>query len=95
MPTNVESKIFVIIILICITLLLIGLIKKRFDLLVNFGLRIMAGLLGIYILNTVIQGFGIDLSVGMNAITTLVIGVLGIPGFVLLYGLAFYFLMTI
>lgn len=94
MPTsNIESKIFIVIIIICIALLLIGFIKQKFDLIINFGLRIMAGLLAIYILNTIIKSFGFNFYVGMNAITALVIGTLGIPGFFLLYGIAFYFVM--
>ncbi len=86
-----ESQIFVIIIVICVGLLLFGLIKHRFDLLVNFGFRIFGGLLGIYLLNSFLHSFDLSLGVGTNPITTLVIGLLGLPGFVLIYGVAAYF----
>ncbi len=86
-----ESQIFVVIIIICIALILFGLIKHRFDLLVNFGLRIFAGLLGIYLLNSLLLNFGLTLGVGTNGLTALVIGLLGFPGFLLVYGIAAYF----
>lgn len=92
MEQSLESKIFVAIIIISAILLIISIVKQRFDLLVNFALRIVAGLLAIYISNTLLQGFGLDLTVGLNALTALVVGVLGLPGFTLLYGLAFFFM---
>jgi uncharacterized membrane protein YeaQ/YmgE (transglycosylase-associated protein family) len=41
------------------------------------------GVIGILLFNFVLAGFG--LSVGVNAITALTVGILGAPGFVLLY----------
>lgn len=89
-----ESQIFVVIIIICIALIVFGLIKHRFDLLVNFGLRIFSGLLGIYLLNSLLLSFHITLGVGMNGLTALAIGILGIPGFLLVYGVAALFYFT-
>lgn len=86
-----ESKIFIVIIVICVGLIVVGLIKHRFDLLVNFGLRIFAGLLGIYLLNTILLNFNLALGVGTNGTNALIIGLLGIPGFLLVYGTATYF----
>jgi inhibitor of the pro-sigma K processing machinery len=86
-----ESQIFVVIIVICLGLLFYGLIKHRFDLLVNFGLRVFAGLLGIYLLNTILESFALSLGVGMNGVTALSVGLLGVPGFLLVYGIAMYF----
>lgn len=86
-----ESKIFVAIILICVGLILFGLIKHRFDLFVNFGLRIFAGLLGIYLINSLLQNFGVVFDVGTNCLNALIIGLLGFPGFLLVYGIAAYF----
>ncbi len=86
-----ESKIFVVIIIICLILLAIGLIKRRMDLLVNFGLRVFAGLVGIYIVNMILDGLGLALGVGTNGLTALTIGSLGIPGFLLVYGVALYY----
>ncbi|WP_313133977.1 pro-sigmaK processing inhibitor BofA family protein [Anaerocolumna sp.] len=86
-----ESKIFIVIIIICLVLLAIGLIKRRMDLLVNFGLRVFAGLVGIYIVNMLLDGLGLSLGVGTNGLTALTIGGLGIPGFLLVYGVAIYY----
>lgn len=91
MNSNIESKVFIIIIIVSVVLLLISFIKQRFDLIVNFALRIVAGLLGIYILNIVLQSFSIDMAVGLNALTALTVGLLGLPGFLLLYALSAYF----
>lgn len=94
MQGNVESKIFMLIIVICVILLIVSIIKQRFEWIVNVGLRAVAGLLAIYILNNKLQNFSIDVAVGMNAFSALTIGTLGLPGFVLLYGLAFYFFLV-
>ncbi len=89
-----ESQIFVVIIIICIALIVFGLIKHRFDLLVNFGLRIFSGMLGIYLINSFLYSFGLSLSVGTNGFTALAIGLLGLPGFLLVYGVAAFFYFT-
>lgn len=94
MNLNVESKIFIIIIIVSLVLLLISFIKQRFDLIVNFALRIAAGLLAIYIINIVLQSFSIDVAVGLNALTALTVGLLGLPGFLLLYALSVYFFIV-
>lgn len=94
MQGNVESKIFMLIIVICVILLIVSIIKQRFEWIVNVGLRAVAGLLAIYILNNILQNFSVDVAVGMNAFSALTIGTLGLPGFVLLYGLAFYFFLV-
>ena len=91
MPVDMESRIFIIIIIISVVLFIISLIKKKFDLIVNFGLRVLVGLLTIYILNTLLAGFHVGLAVGMNIFTTFITGILGLPGVIMLYGLAFYF----
>jgi len=43
----------------------------------------VAGILGV---NALLSGIGLAAGVGVNAVTTLVIGLLGVPGFLLLYG---------
>ncbi len=79
---------------VCVILLLIGFLKSRFDLIVNFILRICLGLLGIYLLNTILASSQINLGVGVNSLNALVVGVLGLPGFLLVYGAAAYFHFT-
>ncbi len=86
-----EGKIIVVILGICVVMLVIGLIKKRYDLLVNFGLRLAMGILGIYLLNSFLANFGLSMEVGANGYNALIVGLLGLPGFLLIYGLAAYF----
>ncbi len=89
-----ESQIFVVLIVICIALIAFGLIKHRVVLLVNFSLRIFSGLLGIYLLNNLLLSFGLTIGVGTNGLTALIIGLLGLPGFLLVYGIAAFFYFT-
>ncbi|MDF2871632.1 MAG: putative rane protein [Anaerocolumna sp.] len=82
------------ILLVCAFLLIVGFLKQRFDLIVNFILRICVGLLGIYLLNTILASSNISLGVGTNSLNALVVGVLGLPGFLMVYGVAAYFHFT-
>lgn len=93
MNSNIESKVLIIIVIVSVVLLLISFVKQRFDLIVNFTLRIVAGLLAIYIINLVLQSLSIDMTVGLNVLTALTVGLLGLPGFLLLYALSVYFLI--
>lgn len=86
-----EGKIVLVIVGVCVVLFAVGLIKKRYDLLVNFGLRLTMGILGIYLLNSLLGNFGLILEVGINGYNALIVGLLGVPGFMLVYGLAAYF----
>lgn len=85
-----KDRAIVVILGICAVLFIIGIIKKRYDVLVNFGLRLVVGLLGIYLFNSFLGNFGIPNLVGANSYNALIMGVFGVPGFVLIYGLAAY-----
>ena len=65
--------------------------RKRMEIFINFALRLAAGAVGIYLLNTILVMASIQTLVGFNMTNVLVVGVLGLPGFALLYGLGFYF----
>ncbi len=65
--------------------------RKRMEIFINFVLRLAAGAVGIYLLNTILAMASIQTLVGFNMTNVLVVGVLGLPGFALLYGLGFYF----
>lgn len=53
-------------------------------------LRCLLGGVAIITLNLVLTGQGIGSCVGVNIITLLTCGILGLPGFLALYGLSFY-----
>ncbi len=89
-----NSILFVIIIVIT-SLFIIGcVIKQRPDLIIDFILRACFTTAGIYVLNLAMGIQGYSLTVGINGITVLSGGLLGLPGFLLLYGLSLYYLMT-
>lgn len=86
-----ERIILAVIIVICIIFIGICIIRRRPDLIVDFLLRSCVGTAGIYLLDFVLRLGGYQISVGINAFTILSNGLLGLPGFILLYGLAFYY----
>lgn len=86
-----ESMIFIVIIAICIGLLIFGFIKHNYEAVINFILRIFAGLAAICVINVLLGLIHIDLSAGVNEYNALILGLLGIPGFLLVYGIALYY----
>lgn len=86
-----EGIIFAVIIAACTAFIVICLIMKKPELLVDFVLRACVGTAGIYLLDFVLGLGGYQIAVGVNAFTVLSNGLLGLPGFILLYGLAFYY----
>ena len=57
---------------------------------VNFLIRAIVGLAIIFFVIEYLDGQGISSGVGMNPVTVLTSGTLGIPGVALLYGITFY-----
>ena len=56
---------------------------RQFSWLLKVGRNMIIGAGGIFLANMALAGVG--LAVGVNVITALVIGVLGVPGFMMLY----------
>lgn len=79
------------IIIVCIVFIAVALVKRRPDLLIDFGLRAVIGTAGIYLLDLIFKSKGYNINVGINGVTVLANGLLGLPGFILLYGLAIYY----
>ena len=67
--------------------------KNRAELLLNFLLRAVFGMIAIYLVNSFLQGRGLEGSVGINPLSFLTSGILGFPGVALLYGINFYFIL--
>jgi len=86
-----DNIIFIGIIIACIVFIGVCLLRRRPDLIVDFALRACIGTAGIYLLNLVLNSKGYSISVGINGMTILSNGLLGLPGFLLLYGLAIYY----
>ncbi|NLP34308.1 MAG: hypothetical protein GX359_03835 [Clostridiales bacterium] len=86
-----ESKILAGIIIACIVFIIVCIIRRRPDIIINFALRALLGTAGIYALDFVLRSQGYQVNVGVNMVTFATNGLLGLPGFLLLYGLAFYY----
>jgi hypothetical protein len=86
-----DNILFIGIIIACIIFIVACLVRRRPDLIVDFALRACIGTVGIYLLDLVLRSRGYSINVGVNGITVLVNGLLGLPGFLLLYGLAIYY----
>jgi len=56
---------------------------RQFGWLVRVVRNMALGVAGMLVFNLMLSGFG--LSVGVNAVTALVVGLLGAPGFMMLY----------
>ena len=87
-----NSIVLMAIIIISATFIGICLIKKRIDLIVDFIVRASIGTVGICLLNFILRSKPYSINVGINGVTVLTNGLLGLPGFILLYGLAIYYL---
>ncbi|MDF2905086.1 MAG: putative rane protein [Herbinix sp.] len=86
-----NSYIFIAIIIACVIFIGVCVIRRRPDLLIDFALRACFGMAGIYLLNLALSIQGYPISVGINGATVLTNGLLGLPGFLLLYGLSLYY----
>ena len=84
----------VLLVLVFGTLVGIGIRKKNSEIYLNFAMRIFVGVVAIYLLNSILQAFHINLEVGVNGVSSLVLGALGLPGFLILYGVSFYFMLN-
>lgn len=74
---------------ICVLVLVIGILRRKAEFVLNFFVRMVIGLVGVYVVNAILAQKGIDLSVGINAVSALTLGSLGFGGFALLYGILF------
>lgn len=55
----------------------------------NVILRIVFGAIGIFAMNAIFSSFSQHVIVGINPETMIILGLLGAPGFVMLYGISF------
>ena len=86
-----NSYLFIAIIVACIIFIAVCIVRRRPDLIVDFALRACFGTAGIYLLNLALSTQGYTVIVGINGATILTSGLLGLPGFLLLYGLSLYY----
>lgn len=73
---------------VCAFILLVAGWEKRVEVLKNFMLRSVAGIAVIFIMNVILEKTGVPVAVGMNPVSFLTAGILGLPGVAVLYGIA-------
>ena len=66
--------------------------RHKMELFINFVLRLFAGAVGIYVINSLLSYNQVASTVGLNGLNILVVGILGIPGFLLIYTVGIYFM---
>ena len=79
-----------IIVAVCAAVLVIGALKRKKEWLINLAFRTVMGTLGIFFINQGLANWGMQSSIGINAVTVLTTAILGFPGLFLLYGIHFY-----
>ena len=67
--------------------------EKRPGIIVNFFVRAFVGICMIFFVNEFLAYRGVDIAVGMNPVSFLTSGILGIPGVALLYGVSLYHIL--
>lgn len=89
-----DKYFFVAIILCGVFVFILSLFTNKIEMIINFICRILLGGLGIYFLNIILENQGLQSGVGINGVTLMTIGVLGLPGFVTLYMVSTYYHFT-
>lgn len=78
---------------ILVFILLMGAAKSKAELVINFVLRGVLGMMSIYFLNLLLAQTMPGMGLGYNLITFLTSGILGFPGVAMLYGINFYMIL--
>jgi len=73
---------------VCAFILLVAGWQKRAAVLKNFVLRSVTGIVVIFIMNVILEKTGVQVAVGVNPVSLLAAGILGLPGVAVLYGIA-------
>ncbi|MFQ7156980.1 MAG: pro-sigmaK processing inhibitor BofA family protein [Merdimonas faecis] len=64
--------------------------EKGVRIIVNFFVRVVVGIALVFFVNEFMSLQEVPVQVGINPITVLTSGILGVPGVALLYGISFY-----
>lgn len=87
------GKGMILILAACGIVLFIGVLRNKMEWLLNVFMRAILGTVAMYFINSALSSAGISLGVGINAVTVLTSGILGLPGLAALYGLGIYKLL--
>ncbi|MCI8490273.1 MAG: transcriptional regulator [Lachnospiraceae bacterium] len=78
---------------ICVLVLVIGILRRKAEIVLNFLVRTIVGAMAIFFVNLTLAELGIEGMVGINPLSLLTVGSLGTGGFALLYGIVFYHML--
>lgn len=67
--------------------------KNKTEILLNFLLRAIFGMIAVFLINSFLRDKGLQGSIGINPLSFVTSGLLGIPGIALLYGINLYFIL--
>ena len=84
------GQLMVCLVLLAGGVLVIILFKSKIEFFINMVLRMMMGTIGVCVVNSIFLAQGMETGIGINPVTLSLLGFLGLPGFLLLYGIAFY-----
>lgn len=87
-----ELYILLAIVLAGIICFFLSIRKHTMDLFIGYVFRILFGVVAIYTMNTFLLVQHIVCPVGLNSLNVAVVGVLGVPGFLLLYSVGWYYM---
>ena len=88
MPENMLGV--TVIIVVCGAVLIMSVMKRKMEWLLNIFMRSILGTIAIYFINNGLASMGINVGVGINPLTVLTSGILGLPGLAAIYGIGFY-----
>jgi len=82
--------------LIAVLVMALAILAAKFNLtvLVNVFLRAVFGGIAIYFINSWVATTGINIPVGLNQWTVATVGIFGLPGLLLLYGIRLFTFLT-
>ncbi len=75
---------------VCGVILVMVAVKLKAEWLLNVCVRGVLGTIAIFFMNSFLEKQGLNLCVGINAVTVLTSAILGFPGVAALYGIGFY-----
>lgn len=85
-----KNQMMLIFLAVCAVLFFISFFRKKMEVFINFLLRAVFGVIGIYFMNEALLAASITSGVGINLVSASVSGVFGISGIALLYAVTFY-----
>lgn len=75
---------------ICVIVLAIGFLRRKAEIILNFAVRSILGVIAIYMINLLLESAGLEVAAGIGPVSILTVGSLGTGGLALIYGILFY-----